>query len=86
MTIRAYAIQVGSIYLVHPRSSVFCKWSKPPNWMRWLLYFPGAKSGFIDNNGQFLNIEEAHLSAFCSGQLEEGSSAAGELTWDQLRF
>ena len=85
-SIRASAILIGSICIVHPRSGFFSKWDEPPKWMQWMSYLPGVQPGFINNEGKFVNAQQAHLSAFCSGQLVDESSASGSLTWDQLKW
>jgi hypothetical protein len=86
MSIRASAILIGSICVIHPRDQAFQKWRKPPRWMQLILYLPGVKSGFINSNGEFVKASNARLSAFCSGQLEDGTSSNGILKWDMLKW
>lgn len=81
MTIRASAIKVGSVCIVDPRDG---GWKEPPKWMHILACLPWIEEGFISSDGQFINTRDAHLSAFCSGQLKRGSQASGKLTWDML--
>ena len=86
MSIRAFAIRIKNVYIVDPRDGAFRQWKKPPQWMLWLLYFPGVEAGFIDNSGAFVKARNARLSAFNAGQLEDGTSSSGLLTWDMLKF
>ena len=86
MVIRASALKIGSIYLIHPRLEIFKKLSAPPPWMWALSCIPGVQLGFIDSSGRFIDAEQAHLYAFCSGQLEDEATASGTLSWEMLKW